>query len=960
MPPDSPSTTSGDEYRRLLDAMPEALAVHAQGRIRLVNPAWRRLFGRAPDEDVAGEVISEHVHPDDRAETERRLVTAGVGDSPLPQRLMRIRRADGLFIEVEVRSAPSGAGDGAILTTLREVEPTRRLYAALSRVNEAVARESSFEALCRRVCRIVVEQGGLVSAIVRMLDARRQSLVEIATHGPRPHGAGRGDLALEEITGIATAAFLGRQRVVVGLVEHEDASSPVVAGARSRGIRSAAALPLLIDGAAIGTLSVFARDDSEIDSRIAELLAEIADALAFAHARFRAESRIVRLSAMYGALSSTNAAIARERDWHTLCMNVCRIVVEQGGVVSAVIRMPSADAKRLDPIAGFGPRIGGVGTRSVNLDDAHPAARAYNDGLITRIGDVYAETELVSSRQDAQALGIRSSLVTPLKAGGQCLGVLSVYAAAPDYFDDELEHLFADLGANLAFARQKQQADRATAESEAHYRMLVDASPDAVRVICDDRIVMINPAGRRLFALDPGADIIGRSAFEFIHPDHRARSRARLDLVIESGRPAPAVETRYVRPDGSTVDVEVVSLPFTWHGRPAALSIIRDLTERRQSQRALEEAEARYRALVEGSSNGVMIFDGSIITYANPGAALMLGLDSPADCVGRPAFDFIAPSFQAATSANLERLMAQPGLSMPNRFIRLVHREGNLVDVDSTATSIDLADKRLIQVELRDVTRERRALAEIRSLNQTLESRIALRTRELTEANRDLESFSYSVAHDLRAPLRAMAGFAKLLETDLAEGNGAEVPRHIDRITRAATRMNELIDGLLAVARVTHGAMVEARVNMNSLVAQALEELAPHRGIAFDIETLPEVDGDPVALRQVWTNLLSNAIKYSARADSPRISIGCSRGDIECAFRVRDNGVGFDPAFAARLFGVFERLHGPGEFEGTGVGLAVVRRIIERHGGRVWADGSPGAGATFHFTLPATRCAGPA
>jgi light-regulated signal transduction histidine kinase (bacteriophytochrome) len=205
-----------------------------------------------------------------------------------------------------------------------------------------------------------------------------------------------------------------------------------------------------------------------------------------------------------------------------------------------------------------------------------------------------------------------------------------------------------------------------------------------------------------------------------------------------------------------------------------------------------------------------------------------------------------------------------------------------------------------------------------------------------------------------------MIGFAQLLDNDIAAGAMQDVVTHANRISLNASRMNALIDGLLAVSRVTHGALANARVDFAAMVADVLREAQVPAGTSVEVTALPQVHGDAATLRQVWTNLISNALKYSARRAHPEIHIGGERHGAEFEFRVRDNGAGFDPLYASRLFGVFQRLHSARDFEGTGVGLAIVRRIVERHGGRVWAEGRPDAGATFCFTLPVSRVEGAA
>ena len=235
-----------------------------------------------------------------------------------------------------------------------------------------------------------------------------------------------------------------------------------------------------------------------------------------------------------------------------------------------------------------------------------------------------------------------------------------------------------------------------------------------------------------------------------------------------------------------------------------------------------------------------------------------------------------------------------------------------------------------------------------------LELQVELRTSELRAANRELEAFSYSVSHDLRAPLRAIAGFVQILEEDHAAKFDAEARHHLDRVKANARRMGELIDDLLTFSRIGRTTMVRQPVDLTAIATSAAHDLiaASGRGIELQISPLQPCYGEAALINQVFVNLISNAIKFTSKAPLPSIAIGSETIDGATAFFVRDNGVGFDHRYAEKLFGVFQRLHGRDEFEGTGVGLAIVHRIIARHGGRVWAEGKPNEGATFYFTLP--------
>ncbi len=387
----------------------------------------------------------------------------------------------------------------------------------------------------------------------------------------------------------------------------------------------------------------------------------------------------------------------------------------------------------------------------------------------------------------------------------------------------------------------------------------------------------------------------------------------------------------------------------------------REIGERKRAEGALIESEERFRLLVEGVSDyGIYMLDpqGYVVSW-NVGARNVKGYQ-PEEIIGRHYSCFFTVEDIAAgvPMRDLDEALRRGRLEVEGWRVR---KDGSRFWSSSLVTTLrdEEGCVRGFSKVTRDISERKQAEQFMREFSIRLERRVAERTAQLEAANRELEAFSYSVSHDLRAPLRHIDGFVQLLNKRESERLDPTSARYLRIIGEAANKMGKLIDELLALSRTGRTDMRVHRVEMNALLDEVRRELAPamtNRKIRWEISKLPAVEGDSTLLKIVMINLLSNALKYSSPRREAHVAVGSKPGENgKAVIFVKDNGVGFDMKYVDKLFGVFQRLHRDEEFEGTGIGLATVRRIIHRHGGEVWAESEEGQGATFFFSVTTAR-----
>ena len=481
---------------------------------------------------------------------------------------------------------------------------------------------------------------------------------------------------------------------------------------------------------------------------------------------------------------------------------------------------------------------------------------------------------------------------------------------------------------------EQRLAERALRENEEKYRKLFDNAIDAVCIFDREthRLIDVNDAYVRMYGYSR------EEALELTTEDISAepeQTREVIEKAQESGDLLVPIR-KHRKKDGTVVQVEISAGPFTWKGRDVMFAIARDITQRMLSEEALKESEGRYKSLAEMSPEAIVVHNYSRVIYANQTALDLFAGGDPKLLIDKPILELIHPESLEVVKKRIQQQVKRPGTS---EFIeeRLMRHDGSSFLAEVGGHSVHWYGQPGIQLVIRDITERKEA------------------EEALRQSNLDLQQFAYVASHDLREPLRMVTSYLQLLDRKYQEVLDETAREFIGFAVDGAKRMDALIRDLLQYSRVqTHGETF-ATVDSEEVLQEALDNLRASLDETDGVvtyENLPRVSADRSQLLQLFQNLVGNALKYRDGDRVPEIQLAAKVAGGSATFSVQDNSIGIDPEYFERIFVIFQRLHGRNEYKGTGIGLAVCKRIVERHGGRIWVESEPGKGSVFFFTLP--------
>ena len=996
-------------FQVLADLAPEGIAFHEDGQILYANPALLRMVGAAKAEELVGRPTIDFVHPASRAavgERIRKMLSEGTPVEPMEEIFLRL---DGQPVNVEVVAAPCGGR--TIMVHVRDISARKRAERELE-----TTRRFLQEVLdrCPNVIFVKDDLGRYLLVNEAMAQAHGSShdgLLGLTNEQVHPLP----EFAVQHLAEDLETLRLGRPVIADEpfvlpdgrRLIYQTVKTAITLPDGSQGI-----LGVSNDITAVKEAEAAARQlNFELERRVAQRTAALSAANQTLEQRVAFERLVGEIAADFARGGATqwnatvNAALAR-----------CAPLLRADHVFAAQLpgnwKAPQATHEwssaglaamprrfamlHSDPFSFVGDALAAQQVVRLSARDSQPAS----------LGRV---------RDSLQELRIGALLLVPITSAGRLQGYLGADRLGWEEVWSEAEaQMLTTVASILASALERQRAEDALRQSEQHLANIVSASPDAISIssMTTGRYITASPAFGEVFGWAP-EEVVGRPAVEIGLWLSAADRDDLVERVRRDGR-VRNYEQRFRNRSGRVFEALLSATIIELAGEPCMLAITRDISQLKATEHLLNRQNTMLNALARAQADFILDAEPKA-TFSRLLDRLLIASESEYGFIGEVLNDeagapylrafaitdiswddgsralyqqYIDGSFEFRNLKTLfghvlatgETVIANDPATDPRRgglphghrplncflglplnrgeklvgMIGMANRKGGYDQAMLHELDPLLKTSALLIEAFRNAHARQAAEDALRRLAGELEQRVRERTQALQVSLKELESFSYSVSHDLRSPLRSINGFAEALARLHGGEMGEQARDFLQRIRQATMRMGQLIDDLLRLAQLTRAPLKRERVNLGRLAGQIFAELRaaePARQVELDIHGELYADADPTLTRAVLENLLGNAWKFTRRTPTARIEFGREQHAGTLAFVVRDNGIGFDMQYAGRIFEVFQRLHGQEDFPGTGIGLATVQRIAQRHGGQCWAEGQAGLGAAFYFTL---------
>ncbi len=997
---------SEDRYRNLVELSPDMIALLNQGKYTYVNPAGIKMLGGSGPGDLIGRSVFEIIHPESLEMARERIkqLEQGKGVPLLEEKYIRF---DGRIVDVEVAAAPIPfQGESMVQVIARDITERKQAEAALRKSEEEAHRLARENAVLAEIGRIIsstltIEEvyklfSGKVKSLIpydriaiNLINDDGSTLIDRYVEGDSASGRNVGDVF--PMAGTLTETIIQNRKGLAfdGQDENEVAAKyPGLLPEIKAGFRSFLSVPLISRDQPIGGLHFRSKTSGiylEKDLQLAESIAtQIAGAIAnnlIYHERKRAEEALRKSEEEAKRLAKEVEVLAKIGRIVSSTLKIDEVYDLFAEEVSKLIPLDRISISLLKAEAGMleNAYVSGVEVADRKPGNSYPLADSIGEEILRTRKSLLVQTEDPNEvvRYSPRLLttfqaGLRSMLSVPLISKDQAIGILHIRSFRTNaYTENEVklaERVGYQIGGAIAIARlysELNETKETLQKKEREFRELYDHAPLGYHEYDrEGKITRVNKTDLEMLGYT-AEEMIGQPMWKFNVEGESAKEQILAKLA---GRLPPGnnLVRIYRRKDGSTFPVLIEDrLLKDEKGQIIGIRCtIQDITERKRAEEALRKSEEKLRELYDNAPVGYHEYDTEgRITNVNQTDLDMLGYTRE-EMIGQRMWKFNVDEEMVR-----QQIMAKLAGEMPpgRSLVRTYRRK------DGTTFPVLIEDRLLrdekgritgIRSTIQDITERKRAEEalqqsekELKEQAQELEKELIQRRRveeELARSNKELGQFAYVASHDLQEPLRMVTSYVQLLARRYRGKLDGDADEFIGFAVNGAARMQQLINDLLTYSRVgTRGKEFEP-TNCEVILQQSLKNLQiaiEEKQAIVSHDPLPTVMADNVQLGQLFQNLIGNAIKFQG-TEPPHVHMSASRNGNGWVFSVRDNGIGIAPEYAERIFVIFQRLHTREKYPGTGIGLAVCKKIVERHGGRIWVESEPGKGATFYFTMP--------